>query len=697
MHQLTIIENGVHLVVGITEDADIRLLHVSASPYPDTAGTNNKNTKMCRLLEVHVTGEDQDDHHGSKHTGSMPGNRLKYSTHRDYRNHIGRKIEFFLRDEISGLEAVVHWQFYDGIAVFRTWTLLTNRGDASLGIEYVTSFAYTGLADGGQLPWAEKMKLYVPHNSWCGELQWQEYRLAELGLKKINPFSTKRIQAGATGTGSTSEFLPMGLLENTETGTSLFWQIEHNGSWHWEISDAADKLYLHLSGPAENEHSWWKTLAPGESFQSVPAAVGAAPTPMDRAFAELTQYRRAMRRPNEDNEQLSVIFNDYMNCLNADSTTEKLLPYIHAAAEAGCEYFCIDAGWYSDGHWWDSVGRWMPSERRYPEGLPYVLNYIRSKGMIPGLWLELEVMGVKCDLAATWDDGCFFVRHGKRVIDHGRYQLDYRHPKVIEHANAVVDRLVKEYGVGYIKMDYNINAGSGTIVGADSFGDGLLQHNRAYLAWLDSLFARYPGLVIENCGSGGMRMDYAMLEKHSIQSVTDQTDYRKHAAIAAASPTAVTPEQAAVWAYPLANGDREEVIFNMVNAMLLRILLSGQLADMSSELRLLVKQGIDCYKSLRQDIKRGVPFWPLGRLPGIEDDWLCLGLSCAERTYLSVWRMDTDSAACRLPIAHLQNRQVSVRCAYPLEPNCEWGWELESGVLNVAFPCKYTARVFEMF
>jgi alpha-galactosidase len=37
-------------------------------------------------------------------------------------------------------------------------------------------------------------------------------------------------------------------------------------------------------------------------------------------------------------------------------------------------------------------------------------------------------------------------------------------------------------------MDYNINAGIGTETGAGSFGDGLLQYNRAYLAWLDILF-----------------------------------------------------------------------------------------------------------------------------------------------------------------------------------------------------------------
>jgi hypothetical protein len=35
-----------------------------------------------------------------------------------------------------------------------------------------------------------------------------------------------------------------------------------------------------------------------------------------------------------------------MNCLWGDPTEEKELPLIDAAAEAGCEYFVIDAGWY---------------------------------------------------------------------------------------------------------------------------------------------------------------------------------------------------------------------------------------------------------------------------------------------------------------------------------------------------------------
>ena len=59
-------------------------------------------------------------------------------------------------------------------------------------------------------------------------------------------------------------------------------------------------------------------------------------------------------------------------------------------------------------------------------------------------------------------------------------------------------------------------------------------------------------------------MDYAMLSRYSIQSTSDQEDYVRYATIAANAPSAVTPEQAAVWSYPLTEGDCEEVIYNMV-------------------------------------------------------------------------------------------------------------------------------------
>jgi alpha-galactosidase len=451
-------------------------------------------------------------------------------------------------------------------------------------------------------------------------------------------------------------------------------------------------LYLRASGPTFNESHWRKVLEPGETFASVPVAAGAVVGGVDEVGAALTHYRRRIRRANEDNEKLPVIFNDYMNCLFGDPTTEKLIPLIDAAAACGCEYFCIDCGWYSEGPWWDGVGEWLPSKQRFPDGLPAVLKYIRSKGMVPGLWLEIEVMGIKNPKAGRVGDEWFFQRDGKRIIDHSRYQLDFRNPKVVEHANEVIDRLVREYGVGYIKMDYNINAGVGTDRASDSAGDGLLEHNRAYLEWVDDVFARYPDLVIENCSSGGMRCDYALLSRHSIFSTSDQTDYVKYAWIAAGAPTGVTPEQAAVWSYPLKAGDREEVIFNMVSAMLMRVHQSGHLAELSEERRALVKEGLDFYKTIRGELRECVPFWPLG-LPRWGDSWVALGMKWPKRTYVAVWRTDGGPETMTLPIRHLAGKKaVSARIGYPSQCDQTARWHGASGQLAITLKQR-TARV----
>src|SRR6202011_1704357 len=62
----------------------------------------------------------------------------------------------------------------------------------------------------------------------------------------------------------------------------------------------------------------------------------------------------------------------------------------------------------------------------------------------------------------------------------------------------------------YLKLDYNIMVGPGTDTGGISPGAGLLAANRAQLDWLDAVLDRHPGLVIENCSSGGMRIVFRL-------------------------------------------------------------------------------------------------------------------------------------------------------------------------------------------
>lgn len=703
MRRMEINENGIHMVFEVSEKNQLKLLHFSALPFDNRDITSREGTAPFPAVEVQVTGIDKvGERHGDNYVYTGPGWRMLYKDFKDTRNEWGRKLEAVTVDDPSyedctGLEVHSHYQFYDGIAAVRAWTEVFNKGEKDCGLEYVSSFALTGLEKEGMKDSDEKLELGIPHNGWQKELHWNSYRLTDLGMSISQPQvmrgSSKTIGIGNVGNWSTKEYLPMGYLRNKETDSSLYWQIEHNGSWFWEIGDEDGHLYLKLSGPTEHQAHWWKNLKPGESFVTVPVSVGSCMGGFDEAMGELTRYRRAIRRKNADNEKLGVIFNDYMNCLFGDPTTEKEIPLIDKASEAGCEYFCVDCGWYSEGYWWDGVGEWLPSLKRFPNGLREVMDYIRSKGMVPGVWLELEVMGIKCPKADRVPGDWYFTRHGKKIMDRSRYQLDFRNPQVREHATEVIDRLVQEYGVGYIKMDYNIEPGSGTELGADSFGDGLLGHNRAYLKWLDGIFAKYPGLIIENCSSGGLRMDYAMLSRYSIQSTSDQEDYVRYATIAANSPSGLTPEQSAIWSYPLTEGDEEEVVFNMVNAMMLRIHQSGHLVNLTQERMALVKEGIGYYKQIRQDIKQALPYWPLG-LSGYTDPWVSLGLKTEDRDYVAVWRRNSQSAVTTIPVKHLRGKDVEVECGYPMKGACRYQWNKAAGELTVELPSPVSARIF---
>lgn len=693
-------ENGIRLVFAVSEKKEVFFYHCQCRDFvEEEIGENQKD--WYRLVEIQLAGEDCDDHHGSKYTGTLPGRRLEFSDFLDVRNEQGRKISVEQTDPVTGLLVTSCLQFTDGVRVVESWTQVENRGLEAVGLTYVSSFCLTGLTKASPLPWDKAARLWIPSNTWYGEFAWKEYTLPQLGLHKVFHYSTKRVSVSSTGTWNSHEYLPMGYVGCEPSREGWLFSIVHNGSWHWEVSDSKDALYLRLSGPTEAENHWYKALKPGDAFSSVHGAIAVTATGFTDAVASLTDWRRAVRRPNADNEKLPVIFNDFMNCLGGDPTAEKEYPLIDAAAAIGCEYYTIDAGWYADGSWWSKVGEWEPAPRRWPGGIGKVLSYIRQKGMIPGLWLELEVMGIHCPVAAKKPDDWFFMRHGRRVIDHGRYQLDYRNPAVRAFADGVIDRLVKEYGAGYIKMDYNINAGIGTEQEADSAGDGLLGHNRAYLAWLDSVFARYPELIIENCGSGGMRINDALLSRHSIQSSSDQTDYLRYAAIAAAAPAAVTPEQNAVWSYPLQDADAEQTVFNMVNAMTMRIHQSGHLGRLGEENLALIREAVDYYKSYRRLIGRSYPFWPLG-MPSFDGQRFAVGFANDECAHLAVWRLDDPEGTTALPLQAYRQLPVcqdktiaGIEVVYPKSLPTGICYHGESGILEVSQPLR-SARLLKI-
>ena len=136
---ITLNENGLYLVFSVTEQNQVKLLHFSSLPFDPSTLHSMAGTDFFRPVEVMVTGEDTPgEHQGAQMTLTQPGARLLYDHHTDERNHYGRLFTLHLYDAITNLQVKCHYQFFDGMAVVRCWTELENKGDRSLGLEYVT-------------------------------------------------------------------------------------------------------------------------------------------------------------------------------------------------------------------------------------------------------------------------------------------------------------------------------------------------------------------------------------------------------------------------------------------------------------------------------------------------------------------------------------------------------------------------------
>ena len=461
----------------------------------------------------------------------------------------------------------------------------------------------------------------------------------------------------------------------------IMFQIESNNSWYYEISDTGGQYYLYLGGANEPFGDWCKPLQPGESYTSVPVALCTAGN-AESAIREMTKYRRRIAGRCAADEGLPVIFNEYMHLSWDSPSEENTRRCALAAAEAGAEYYVIDCGWHDEvpgSEVYPYVGVWKESKARFPSGLRKTTDYIRSLGMKPGLWIEPEVVGYKCgEMLAYYGEDCFFRRHGKKVCVQGRYFLDFRAEKVRAYLTETVRRMVEEYGAEYIKTDYNQDAGVGTERDAASFGEGLELCAKAYLGWVDEMRARFPQVLFETCASGGLRMDHETLQHFSIVSTSDQTDYKKYPYIAGNILSAALPEQAAVWSYPVGsdtapngvfaptrawveeNITEEQVVMNMVNALLGRMHLASRIGLLSAEKFALVQEGVAYYKTLSKAKKEALPVFPLG-FTSFGEKQVAAGFEAQGKVYLAVWNLGGGNTL-RLP---LRAPVTEVRVAYP--------------------------------
>ena len=652
------------------------------------------------IVEVQIAGEKKDSHFGLKMIRSSEGERLDYVSH----TFSDDLLEIFQKSDLISVKTVL--SAYSGTYGFKVRSEITNISDKTITLEEVSSFVLGGICSG--INETENSFIYRFTQSHQGECQPRKSSLFDLGLFNANPTSQKRVFGANIGSWSTKEELPQAIIEHN--GEYLMFSIESNNDWYWEISDFAESLYLYIGGANVNFGSWYKKLAAGETYKTVETAFAFGDS-LDGVIGEMTQLRRSSRKIRDVDRELPVIFNEYMH-LSWDSPyeeqTKRIAPVV---ADLGAKYYVIDCGWHNeeDGNIiYPYVGQWKESKKRFPHGLKNTLDYLKSLGLKPGLWIEPEIIGEKCEEMLDYnDDDCFITRQGERVKVMGRLFLDFRNKKVLDYLTETIRRMVEDYGAEYIKMDYNQDMGVGTDKYGTSFGEGIEEAQKAYLAWVKSMIDKYPRVIFETCSSGGMRMDDKTLAQFDMVSTSDQTSCYKYPYIVGNIFSAVLPEQAGVWSYPVnsygtedepfeptedyvdAHVSKEIVAMNMINAILGRMHLASHLELLSEDKKALVKEGINYYNKLVEVKKRALPVFPLG-FTDFRQDNVAVGLKDGDKIYLAVWHLEGKKS-----VYMTFNEDISsVKVGYPT--GFDTKYSVEKNVLKIEFSDERVGRIFEI-
>lgn len=615
-----------------------------------------------RIAEVQISGGNKVTDMGTKMVNSSEGLQMQYYSH------IVDDDTLHITQRSSSVEVVTRFQAYDDANAYRIQTSVKNITSESIVLEEVSSFVFTGL------PYNCKFTRFSQgHHKECQPVT---RSLEEWGLDELRPNGQKRISFTNVGSWSTKEELPQGIL--AWDGGQLMFQIESNHSWHYEVSDVNGQYYLYLGGPNMNLANWACRLEPGECYET-PAVAIAFGADLNDVLGEMTRYRRHIATNYEPDSNLPAIFNEYMHLSWDSPTAERTREMAELVAQLGTEYYVIDCGWHNEepgNEIYPYVGQWLESKARFPEGVKKSLDHIRSLGMKPGLWIEPEIIGCLCrDMLDYYDEDCFFQRFGKRLTVMNRHFLDYRNAKVRSYMSETIRRMVEDYGAEYIKFDYNQDCGVGTDLDAITPGKGLEDAAAAFLDWVGEMHRKYPDVVFEGCSSGGLRMDHKSLSAFSLFSTSDQIHYDRYPCIAGNILSAVLPEQAAVWSYPVtedcngADVSDDRIVMNMVNSFLGRMHLASHLERLDGHQLALICDGVDYYNSLTEMKKRALPYFPNG-FTGFGAENVCAGLIDGSKIYLAVWNL-CGSGQVRADIAGIKTARVG----YPSATDAVVTWD----------------------
>jgi alpha-galactosidase len=174
------------------------------------------------------------------------------------------------------------------------------------------------------------------------------------------------------------------------------------------------------------------------------------------------------------------------------------------------DLFWIDAGWYTGcgwdkdkGGWGENVGNWTIDKERFPNGLKPISDAAHAANAKFLLWFEPErvIKGTQ-----------FYNDHPEWMLDKtnsDNYLFDLSNREARLWLTDYFTDFFRKEGVDYYRQDFNFDPMPywKNNDAADRIGIKEAKYIEGLYAFWDSLLVRFPNMIIDNCASGGRRID----------------------------------------------------------------------------------------------------------------------------------------------------------------------------------------------
>lgn len=521
------------------------------------------------------------------------------------------KIEIITRlTDARGNHVAHHALWYKGEKSIELFNEVTNKSEQTITLEMISSFSLGGLTPFTPGDAHETLQVHRIRSVWSMEGRVDTQSVEGLQLEPAWSSHAVRCERfGQKGSMPVNHYFPFVAVEDIKNNIIWAAQIAHNASWQIELYRKDDGLAV-SGGLADRDFGQWnKDLRPGDHFITPKAIVSVcAGGGLDEVSQRITNAgKKYFDKAPESEQTLPVIFNEYCTTWGCPSH-ENICQILNYIKNKGFDYFVIDCGWFKeDGIPWDiSMGDYDISKELFPEGLQKTIDAIKNTDLKPGIWFEIDNVGSAS--RAYHMEEHLLKRDGKVLTTSMRRFWDMRQEWVMSYLNQRVTELIKEYRIEYVKMDYNDSIGMGCD-GAESPGEALRQNMEASLEFIRNLKREVPGLILENCASGGHKLEPLLMSECSMASFSDAHECEEIPIIAANLHRTILPSQSQIWCVIREEDSLKRIAYSIINTFLGRMCLSGDVMQLDANQWDLIERGIQFYKKIAPIIKDGFTYF----------------------------------------------------------------------------------------